>query len=133
MHLFSRALSLAMGVSLLVAPTLAQQPASSGSASPAPMQPMPGMAAAGPADRAMTAGMEKMNRAMSSAPMTGNPDQDFVAMMMPHHQGAIDMARIELQYGKDPVLRRMARDIVSAQEKEIGEMLRWQARHPHTP
>ena len=70
-----------------------------------------------------------MNEAMSAAPMTGNPDRDFVSMMVPHHQGAIDMAQVELRYGKDPILRRMAEDIVAAQQKEIAEMRRWQAKH----
>ncbi len=109
---------------LLISPALAQQPAAS---SP----PTPGMAGGqSPADRAMMEGMNKMNQAMSSAPITGNPDRDFVAMMIPHHQGAIDMAEVELHYGKDPTLRKLARDIVAAQKTEIAEMKHWQARHP---
>ena len=55
-----------------------------------------------PADQAIMAGMTKMNRDMSAAPMTGNPDQDFVAMMIPHHQGAVSMAHVELRYGHNP-------------------------------
>lgn len=47
---------------------------------------------------------------------SGNPDHDFAMMMIPHHQGAIDMAKIELQYGKDPLLRGMAEKIVVALE-----------------
>lgn len=82
-----------------------------------------------PADRAMMAGMQQMNQAMSAAPMTGDPDRDFVAMMMPHHQGAIDMARVELRYGKDARLRRLAHAVVAAQRTEIAEMRRWQASH----
>ena len=85
--------------------------------------------APGAADRAMMAGMQRMNQAMDAAPMTGDPDRDFVAMMMPHHRGAIDMARVELQYGKDPEMRRLARAVVAAQDDEIAEMRRWQARH----
>jgi uncharacterized protein (DUF305 family) len=50
--------------------------------------------------------------------------------MIPHHQGAIDMANIELKYGKDETLRAMAKAIVEAQEKEIKEMKDWQAKHP---
>ena len=57
------------------------------------------------------------------APRTGNADQDFVASMIPHHQGAIDMAKVELQYGKDPILRKLAAGIVAAPEKEIKEIL----------
>jgi uncharacterized protein (DUF305 family) len=50
-------------------------------------------------------------------------------MMIPHHQGAIDMANIELKYGKDETLRAMAKMIVEAQEKEIKEIQDWQAKH----
>jgi uncharacterized protein (DUF305 family) len=60
---------------------------------------------------------------------TGNADTDFVLMMMPHHQGAIDMAKVELQYGKDTELRQLATDIVEAQEKEITEMKAWLAKN----
>ncbi len=74
--------------------------------------------------------MDKMQRAMAAAPQTGNIDHDFVVMMIPHHQGAIDMAKIELARGKDPMLRRMARHIITSQEHEIREMKEWKARHP---
>lgn len=86
--------------------------------------------AAPAADGSMMESMDKMNKAMSSAPMTGNPDHDFVVMMLPHHQGAVDMAKFELQHGKDPELRKLARDIVAAQDKEIAFMNRWLAKHP---
>ncbi len=82
------------------------------------------------ADRAMMSGMTVMQRAMDRAPVTGNPDRDFVSMMTPHHQGAIDMAEVELRYGRDPGLRRLARDIITAQKREIAEMDRWAASHP---
>jgi uncharacterized protein (DUF305 family) len=59
---------------------------------------------------------------MVSAPMTGDPDHDFAAMMIPHHQAAIDMAKVELLYGKDPVLRRLAQEIIVTQEQEIEVM-----------
>jgi DUF305 family protein family protein len=68
--------------------------------------------------------MQKMMQAMRVQP-AGNPDEDFVLLMMAHHQGAIDMANVELKYGKDPELRRMAGNIVSSQEKEIAEMKHW--------
>jgi len=61
---------------------------------------------------------------------TGDADRDFVRMMIPHHQGAIDMAKIEIQFGKDEKLKAMARDIVAAQEKEIAEMKEWLAKNP---
>jgi uncharacterized protein (DUF305 family) len=70
----------------------------------------------------------KMHEAMN-VPLTGDTDRDFVIGMIPHHQGAIDMARVELKYGKDPQLRRLAKDIIGAQEKEIALMKKWQQRH----
>src|SRR3979490_3289412 len=56
--------------------------------------------------RAMAQSMAKMDADMMAAPMTGNPDHDFSAMMIPHHQGAVDMAKAFLLHGKDPALRR---------------------------
>lgn len=82
------------------------------------------------ADPDMKAGMERMNRDMGAVPMTGDADRDFVAMMIPHHQGAIDMAQFELRHGRDPALRRLATEIVAAQKKEIAMMKRWQTTHP---
>lgn len=73
---------------------------------------------------------QNMMASMQAMPPTGDADKDFVMMMMPHHQGAIDMAKIELQYGKDKELRAMAEQIIKAQEKEIAEMKKWQAAHP---
>jgi uncharacterized protein (DUF305 family) len=81
-----------------------------------------------PSDQAFAASMQTMMENMHVKP-TGMPDKDFVLMMMPHHQGAIDMAKVELQYGKDPELRQLATDIVSAQEKEIAEMKAWLAKN----
>ncbi len=90
-------------------------------------------AAAGmsPADGATERSMAAMQRQMASVPMTGDADRDFAAMMIPHHASAIEMARIELQYGRSPELRRMARSIVEDQQREIGEMHAWQASHPN--
>ena len=55
---------------------------------------------------------------------SGDRDRDFAAMMIPHHQGAVDMARIELQFGKNPVLRRLAQGIIIEQLQEIEVMRR---------
>ena len=68
--------------------------------------------------------MTVMDDGMMQAPMTGDPDHDFAAMMIPHHQGAIDMAKAELLYGKNPVLRRLAQEIIVTQNAEIQVMQR---------
>jgi uncharacterized protein (DUF305 family) len=80
--------------------------------------------AATPADKAFAASMKTMMTSMNVKP-TGKPDEDFALMMIPHHQGAIDMAKVELQYGTDPELRQLATDIVAAQDKEIAQMKAW--------
>lgn len=94
----------------------------------APTMPMTSMNA--PADHSFAQGMMRMNSDMGRAAMTGDADHDFVAMMIPHHQGAIAMAQTELQYGKDPELRDMANAIIDAQDKEIAQMKAWQGVHP---
>jgi uncharacterized protein (DUF305 family) len=72
---------------------------------------------------AMMQAMEHMHRDMSIVP-SGDPDRDFAAMMIPHHQGAVDMAKVELQFGKNPVLRRLAQGIIVEQLQEIEVMQR---------
>jgi hypothetical protein len=67
------------------------------------------------------AAMKRMMADMSINP-TGDVDRDFVAMMVPHHQGAIDMAKEELKYGRNEQLRRLAQEIVATQGKEITVM-----------
>lgn len=75
------------------------------------------------------AAMDKMQKSMAQ-PMMGMPDHDFAMMMLPHHVGAVDMARIELKYGTDPKLRKMAEQIVKGQQKEIQELQTWLKSHP---
>lgn len=77
---------------------------------------------AGNFDTQMMSAMAHMDAAMAKAPMTGNADRDFIAMMIPHHQGAIDMAKSELVYGHDPRLIRLAQEIIVTQESEIAVM-----------
>jgi hypothetical protein len=67
------------------------------------------------------AAMMRMHQDMDVKP-TGDVDRDFVAMMVPHHQGAIDMAQAELQYGHNETLRRIAQEIVVEQQQEIAAM-----------
>lgn len=122
-----RALCLSSGVAFAVAaaPVHAQQGAS-----------MPAMNLSGSADAGLSASTqafkdadEKMMQDMESPAYTGDADKDFVAHMIPHHQGAVDMAQAELKYGKDPELKRLARNIIKAQHDEIAFMQRWQAKH----
>jgi uncharacterized protein (DUF305 family) len=72
--------------------------------------------------------MTKMSQSMTIT-YSGNADKDFVAGMIPHHEGAIDMAKVELQYGKDPQLRKLAQAVIAAQQKEVAFMKSWQAKH----
>jgi uncharacterized protein (DUF305 family) len=65
--------------------------------------------------------MERMMAGMDIKP-SGDVDQDFAAMMIPHHQGAIDMAQAELRYGRNELLRRIAQEIVVEQQQEIVAM-----------
>lgn len=67
------------------------------------------------------AAMEKMMRDMM-VPSSGDVDRDFVEMMIPHHQGAIDMAVAVLRYGRNPQLRRLAQEIIVTQQQEIAAM-----------
>lgn len=72
----------------------------------------------------MMQAMDRMDSGMRAAKPTDDPDRDFAAMMIPHHQGAIDMAKAELIYGHDPVLRRLAEGIIVEQQQEIELMQR---------
>ena len=69
--------------------------------------------------------MSVMHKGMHSAPHTGDPDRDFVTVMLPHHQAAIDMAKTQLLYGKDPQMRRLAQEIITDQQSEITLMQLW--------
>lgn len=87
---------------------------------------MPGMtkpapAAASPSTKAYKTANAKMHKDMA-IDFTGDADVDFAHGMIPHHQGAIDMAKVVLQYGKDWEVRQLAQEIIQAQEQEIAEL-----------
>ena len=87
--------------------------------------PKPAEHAPPPAESAFLAenamAMDRMMAAMD-AKSTGDVDRDFVAMMVPHHQGAIDMAQLVLQYGRNEQIRRLAQEIIVTQQQEIAAM-----------
>lgn len=60
---------------------------------------------------------------------TGNADKDFAATMAAHHKGALEIAKVELKYGTDPEMRKLAEQIVVANEKEIALMREWRSKH----
>ena len=93
-----------------------ETPAQAGSPLPAPTQAFENNAA-------------KMMKNMSAPGYTGDTDADFVAHMIPHHQGAVEQAEVELKYGEDPQMRALAKNLIKAQKKEIAFMKRWQAGH----
>lgn len=76
-----------------------------------------------------TDAMAVMDDGMRRAPMTGEPGHDFVTMMIPHHQGAIDMAKAILVHSTDPELRNLAQGIIAEQQNEIRIMQAWLQRH----
>ena len=111
-----RILELALALGLLAAPVAAQEAMHQH---------------AGTTD-AMQDAMLQMQHGMDM-PATGDIDVDFARTMIPHHQGAIDMAKAELADGKDPELRELAEEIVAAQEKEIAFLKAWLAKRGVQP
>lgn len=87
-----------------------------------------GAAADSPAAAAFAEANARMHQAMAIE-MTGNPDVDFVRGMIPHHEGAVAMAQIVLEHGKDPEVRKLAEAVIAAQEAEIAWMKDWLARN----
>lgn len=89
---------------------------------------MPVPEGATPSTRAYVEAMNAMHEGMM-IDYTGDADVDFVRGMIPHHQGAVEMAKIVLEHGKDPELKKLAEDIVKAQETEIAFMQEWLKKH----
>lgn len=123
--LASAAALIALTTAFLAPLAQAQAPKPQG-ASSGPMAGMSSMPAGGMDMKAM---MKENNDKMSSMSMTGKPDVDFAMMMRVHHQGAIEMAQAELKDGKQPQMKKMARDIIAAQKKEIAQFDKFLAKH----
>jgi uncharacterized protein (DUF305 family) len=88
--------------------------------------PMPGMASGGDAaHQDLMDGMDRMNADMMAGGTAADLDVAFVCSMIPHHRGAIDMAKAELAHGDDPWARQLAEQVIAAQEREIAQMLEW--------
>ena len=112
-----KSLSIALALSVaLVAPALGQDHSSHGAA---------GTDSA--ATQAYRAANAKMHMDMDIA-FTGQADVDFIMSMIPHHQGAVDMARIVIEHGADPEVRALAEGVIAAQEEEIARMEAWLAK-----
>ncbi|MER8553374.1 DUF305 domain-containing protein [Mesorhizobium sp. M0976] len=91
---------------------------------------MGAMGAQSPSTEGYKAAMDKMHTDMMAIEYSGSADVDFARGMIPHHQAAIDMAKVELANGKDPEIRKLAEAVIAAQQAEIKQMQDWLAAHP---
>lgn len=83
------------------------------------------------ADAAYAKAMQKMMQQGDAAKPIGDPDHDFVVLMTPHHEAAVEMAKAYLKYGKDPVLTKLATNIIRSQDAEIRLMQEWLKKRGH--
>ena len=116
------AAALAFAAGAFVASTSIAARAGSARAAEAPAHRHPSAGSTGDSFQAlMDEATARMHEGMAITP-SGDPDVDFARMMIPHHQGAVDMARVELRYGRDERLRRLAQGIIVEQQQEIETM-----------
>ncbi|MFM9975155.1 MAG: DUF305 domain-containing protein [Beijerinckiaceae bacterium] len=113
----------AFAILLSSGPVNAQHHGHSGHSAPA------ANAALTPAAKAFAQANAKMHRDMN-VPLSGNADADFVRSMIPHHQGAVEMAEIILNFGRKPEIAKLAGEIIAAQKREIAEMTTWLEKNP---
>jgi uncharacterized protein (DUF305 family) len=118
---FARATCLSAAATFLVAATAHAQTAPMPAMTPEMHKSMNGSDSM---KRAMNAGMDSMQK----MPMTGDTDKDFAMMMKMHHQQGVDMAQMQIAHGKSPEMMKMAKEIVSAQNKEIRQFDVWLAK-----
>ena len=83
------------------------------------------------ASKAYLEAMDRMHSPMMDGARDPNPDVAFVRGMIPHHEGAIEMARIVLHYGKDEQIKKLAKDVIREQQREIADMKEWLKQHGH--
>lgn len=145
----TRSISIALALFALAGPALAQSSHQGHGAAPAPgtapmgqtgmgmgmgmvnmesMQTMMKTMMPSPSDAASTKDFKSADMKMMhdmAVPYTGNADVDFRAKMIPHHQGAIDMAKVALAHAKDETTKALAAQIIKDQEREIAEMREW--------
>ncbi len=120
----------AVSIAVSMPAAFAQTPASSASMAGMDMSAANGNQGDSASTKEFQAADHSMMSGMSGVEYTGDADHDFLAHMIPHHEGAVAMAKIELKYGKDARLRALAKEIIASQGKEITFMKQWLAAHP---
>ncbi|MEA3094060.1 MAG: hypothetical protein QOJ04_5402 [Caballeronia sp.] len=124
------AAAFAVSIAVSMPAAFAQTPASSASMAGMDMSAANGNQGDPASTKEFRAADHSMMSGMSGVEYTGDADHDFVAHMIPHHEGAVAMAKVELKYGKDTRLRALANEIIASQDKEITFMKQWLAAHP---